>query len=132
MKVALFPSFLSRAQCQQLPSVFEAHIFTRQIGPWICVSHGGDYEAWGLLGCNTCSSEGRAFRRNISPPTSGSKSKSNKKPAEMGRKLSRLLLLVSFFPYSSTLITEATFFSETSGSLQTTSHYKPQDRTLQI
>jgi hypothetical protein len=44
---------------------------------------------------------------------------------------SRLFLLVSCLLYSSTLMMEATYSSETSSCLRTTRRYNPEDRTLQ-
>jgi hypothetical protein len=53
-----------------------------------------------------CTSEIARHFKGISPPSSGSKSKASKKPAEAGGKLNsacRLLLLVSCLAYSSAL-----------------------------
>jgi hypothetical protein len=70
--------------------------------------------------------ESTMFRRNISSPSSRSKSKPIKQP----RRACRLILLVSFLAYSSTLKMEVIFSSETSGSLRTIQHYNPGDHTL--
>jgi hypothetical protein len=70
------------------------------------------------------------FRRNMSPPSSGSKNKPSKKPASE-QVASRTLTLVSYSAYSSTLEMEATCFSETSAHFQrATRRYIPEDRTL--
>jgi hypothetical protein len=52
------------------------------------------------------------FQRNISPLSSGSKSKASKKPAEAGGKLRKMEVIRS---------------SKTWGSLYTTQHYSPED-----
>jgi hypothetical protein len=54
--------------------------------------------------------ESLTFRSFIPPPSSASKSKKSKKPAEAGGKLS---ILVSYFAYSSTLNVEMIYYSET-------------------
>jgi hypothetical protein len=52
-------------------------------------SHNNGYEEWGLLSCNAMQfGDKLIFRRNISPPSSGSNSKQSLKQAEAGGKLS--------------------------------------------
>lgn len=54
------------------------------------MSQDGDYEEDDLLGyCTVQFGESPTFRGNMSLPSSRSKSKPNKKPAEVGNKLSR-------------------------------------------
>jgi hypothetical protein len=56
-------------------------------------SHGDNYEEHGLLGCNAVKfGENPTFRRNILPPTSGSKNDPSNKPTVAGD-LSSLSLL---------------------------------------
>jgi hypothetical protein len=69
------------------------------------------------------------FRRNISPPSSGSKNKPSKKPA--WKLVASTTTLVSCSPYSLTLKMEAICSSETLVDFQqTTFHYIPEDNTL--
>jgi hypothetical protein len=68
------------------------------------------------------------FRRNISPPSSGSKNKQRKKPAELC--LPPAFTLVSCSAYFLTLKMEATCSSETSVDFQrTTRRFIPDDTT---
>jgi hypothetical protein len=63
-------------------------------------SHCGDYEEHGLVGYNAVSfGEGLTFRRNISPPSSGSKSKLSKKPAEANGKLTTQRTIIFLVKY---------------------------------
>jgi hypothetical protein len=93
---------------EQLPNNSSgiAHMFTGRyqatyvsscdscINPTIClynesatVTNLYKIEWYGLVDCNAMQfGERQAFRRNISPPSSGSKSNSRKKPAEVGGK----------------------------------------------
>jgi hypothetical protein len=69
------------------------------------------------------------FLRNISPPSSGSKNKPNKKPAR--KQVACRALLVSCSAYPSTLKMEAICSSETSVDFQrTTRRYIPEDSIL--
>jgi hypothetical protein len=71
-----------------------------------------------LLGCNTVKyGENTTFRKNISPPSSGSKRKLNS--------VFRLFLLVSCLAYSSVLTMGMTCSSETSGCLRKTPRWNP-------
>jgi hypothetical protein len=70
------------------------------------------------------------FRRNISPSSSGSKSKPSKKPV-WSMKLATCFMLVSCLAYSSTLKMKATYSSEMSVSFQRTAwRHIPAERTL--
>jgi hypothetical protein len=69
-------------------------------------------EDYYILGYNAVQSVGSqpTFRKNISPPSPGSKYKPSKKPAL----LATYFMLVSSLAYSSSLRMEATFSSESS------------------
>jgi hypothetical protein len=68
-----------------------------------------------------------AFWRNISHPSSGSKSKPSKKPAL----LASCFTLFSCLAYSLTLKVEVIWSSETSDDFQWTAwHYTPKDRNF--
>jgi hypothetical protein len=71
------------------------------------------------------------FRRNILPPSSGSRNKPRNNPVRK-QVASRAFTLVSWSAYSSTLKMERIFSSETSVDFQrTTRRYIPEDSTLQ-
>jgi hypothetical protein len=92
-----------------------------KIDCWILGFHGGDYEAYGLRGCNAVYlGDIPTFLRSTSPPSSRWKGKPSKIPAEAEGKLSRLPVLVSCLAYSSILRMVAICSSETSGFLITT------------
>jgi hypothetical protein len=50
------------------------------------IFHGGGYEDYGLLGCNTMYFGDRMFRRKMSSPSSRSRSKLSMKIEEAGNK----------------------------------------------
>jgi hypothetical protein len=78
---------------------------------------------YSLVGCDAVYfGENPTFRRNVQTQSSGSKSKSSKKPVEAGGKLS-----VTYF---STLKMEAVCSSETSGSLRSTRRCILHDATF--
>jgi hypothetical protein len=73
------------------------------------------------------------FRKKLSPPSSGSKSKLSKKPAEVGGKLGwayRLLPLPFCLSYSSPLKTEATCFVRNIGALSEVCNYTTHKTAL--
>jgi hypothetical protein len=102
--------------------------FTQCILCRIWRSHSDGYEEFCLLGYNGVQSveSHPTFRRNIPPPSSGSKNKPSKKAVWSRYKA------LSCLAYSSTMKMEEAYFSETSDDFQrTTLHYIAENGTIQ-